>query len=399
MISLWTFRSANAAEIAGRVLNGTEGSSLPENLEMVVFAIENTTGEIVERSSGVTSFDGSFLFTDLAEGFDIAYRVVALRESYSPFIDIAPGSRTSDLSLTVWDNNTDPDILRIGNYNLLAVAVNGGERRIAFLASVVIRNDTDMVWVTKPPSEGLTGPDLLRFNLPEGYQNLSVETSLPSGSVLEIGTGFALTTPVPPGEHTVIVSYDATYEETVFSAPFRLAHGADSFSVLVPGEVGQVQGAGLEFAGEVEVPVGENVIVFKSYRGEGYLPSSSVNLSVSGLPQPPLIQRIADSFSGMEYIIGIALVLGLALIALIVVALTKKGQSGLKVTTSGVGALVGSDGVEYGATVKSRREAIRLIAELDELKESSNLSDEDYIARREILLNLALKADPEGKTE
>ena len=49
--------------------------------------------------------------------------------------------------------------------------------------------------------------NFIRFSLPEGFFDLYVETDLPSGNLIEIPQGFALTSEVPSGDSNIIFSY------------------------------------------------------------------------------------------------------------------------------------------------------------------------------------------------
>ncbi len=372
---------AGAKNVSGYVVNKTQDASVDQNIQIQLFAIENSTGRVVETHNTQLSNGNRFSFQNVAEGGDIAYRVVAIQEGYSPFVDILPSNDSTNIPITVWEHTTDPSIIRFGTYSILASAVSGEERKIAFLASVVIHNPTDKVWVAKPITQGITGPDLFRFNLPEGYQDLSVETNLPAGSVLEISTGFALTTPVPPGEHSLIMSYTVNYDKSSFSAPFRLAHGATKFIFLLPTDAGYVTGNRLVNIGSVDTPVGNGkTVTFDSYQGDNYEPGSQITLTINQLPQPPLLQRTIELFKDTNSIIFISAVsIGILLLPLSYL-IYKRRQSYQSVEG------------EPNTQTDSLSVMPSTLLDLDQKYRVGEITTDDYLQQREDIIQAILKA-------
>ena len=380
---------ANAADLSGSLVNGTEGGQLPEEADILMFAIQNGTGELLESQKMSPEPNGMFLFSGVAEGEDVAYRLIADLPGYTPILDVPPGMPLSDLQLTIWDHTADPSILYIRDYSVLTASADQRNRSLTFLATTVVANPTDKVWVPKAPEQGLTGPDLFRFNLPQGYQDLSIETNLPQGNVLEISTGFALTTPVPPGEYSIVIAYSLPYEGSVVEAPYRLAHGSDNFRFLHLEGAGEVKGTGLEYTGMVEVPTGDQVIVFNTWEGTGYTPGDSIGITISGLPQPTLLERLAEFTNGQMYATAIALVIAALLLALFVYA--------VRVTLRARQAYVlGAEGEVPNLAGASRSDIVKRIAELDAMHEAGNIPEKRYRRNRDHLKAQALaKTEPE----
>ena len=371
---------AAAADISGNVINGTNGAPLPEGLEILMLVIENETGTVLERRRETIATNGYFIFSNAMDGTDVAYRMVVENTGYSPFVDIAPGEGTENIMITLWEQTQDPSILRVGDYNVLIASVDGRERLVEVLAAATIRNTTDRVWVVKPIGDGITGLDLLRFNLPEGYSELTVETTLPAGSVLEINTGFALTTPVPPGEHSILIHYFIPYEGELLQAPFRLAHGADNVRFLLPKGAGNVNGNRLQYEGISEAPSGEDVINFDTYTGVDYSPGDSIELEISGLPQPAFINRIQDSLNGRVYALATSGISGVLLLFAIVLVVLRRQSVHRKMGARAID-------INYRHTI------VKQIAELDDLYDEGTIQEEDYQKRRKILKEAILNEE------
>ena len=70
--------------------------------------------------------------------------------------------------------------------------------------------------------------------MPENFENLSVDSDLPPGNVMQIPTGFALSNPVPPGEHQILYSYSMPRNTGSIKYNIRLPFGSENFKMLVP---------------------------------------------------------------------------------------------------------------------------------------------------------------------
>ena len=70
--------------------------------------------------------------------------------------------------------------------------------------------------------------------MPENFENLSVDSDLPPGNVMQIPTGFALSNPVPPGDHQILYSYSMPRNTGSIKYNIRLPFGSKKFKILVP---------------------------------------------------------------------------------------------------------------------------------------------------------------------
>ena len=81
----------------------------------------------------------------------------------------------------------------------------------------------------------------LRFALPLQADELNVRSNLPGGNVISIGTGFALTSAVLPGDHNLEFSFRFPYTGDSVSYRQSLPQGAEVYQVLVPRRLAQVE--------------------------------------------------------------------------------------------------------------------------------------------------------------
>ena len=370
--------------IAGRVLNGTAGGEPPAELTVFALVIDEGAEAIVERVESVTAYDGSFAL-DVAEISDGQfYRIVADDGVYTPYVDILAEDADQEVTLTVYDRTASLDEISVTSYSMVIPVVDAANGIIGVLAAVNLVNSGDEVYLADLTDPDLTGFNLLRFNLPVGYQELSVESDLPSGNVMEINTGFAISNPVPPGEYSMVISYSVSFEGGELTHPMRLPFGAESVSILLPVGAGKVTGLGLTRSQTVTIGDSEYV----QYDGANYERRAELGLVISGLPRPDLTSQISDFFGSVQFRIAIVASVALGLAAAIAyVVLIARRQRPVTV----------GDGADLNVDVDPNRSAIiAAIAELDELRELGKLAEDEYLIRRQRLVRQAISTDDES---
>ena len=359
--------------ISGQVVNGTEGGEPPAELTVFVLVIDESEEAIIERAETVTENDGAFALDVAKVSEPRFYRVVVDDGVYTPYVDVLPDDADDEITLTVYDSTTSLEEISVTTYSMVIPVIDGSASVLGVLAAVNLVNAGDTVYIADLTDPALTGFKLLRFNLPEGYQELTVESDLPSGNVMEISTGFAISNRVPPGEYNMVISYTASFDGGEFSYPFRLPFGAESVSILIPEESGVVSGQGLQ---QVEtVTIGDEHYV--KYEGANYERSSELGIVITGLPKPDLQSQILEFFESAQFRIALIVSVALAMIAIVayVVFASRRHQ-------------VASATIETQTSEKidSRSATVAAIAELDELHELGKIDDHEYSTRRSRLM-------------
>ena len=366
--------------VQGKVVNGTDGAQLPEDLEVFLLVIDETQESIIERVSTTIDEDGRFAVEAPVLNEGQFYRIVADDGIYTPYKDIVDLSSDPEPVLTVFDRTTSLDQISIGTYSVVVPVIDPATQTVSVLAAISLNNNGDEVFVADLADPALTGFKLLRFNLPEGYGALNVESDLPSGNVMEISTGFALSNPVPPGEWNLVVSYSAPYDESGWEYPFRLPFGADRVFFMVPEGEGTVSGLGLA-GGETSVI---NETSYAQYEGTDYARGSQLDVIVTNLPSPGIGGQLGEFLASTQFQVALAATVGLLLVG---------GLAGyliLRAPSSGTTAPVPVSGNESATT---RSSIVAAIAELDRRHESGDLDEATYHAQRRQLVDSALKAD------
>ena len=364
---------APPTEIIGIVVNGTEGGVVPADLEVLLLTVDDAAGQIIEQDPTTVNADGTFSFGNLISRPGITFRVVANAGKFTPSVDLSSVDDWSNVRLTIYDETSSLDDITLSSYVMMIPTIDARSRQAGILTVVNVNNTGDMVWIPDLEDPDLTGLDLLRFNLPDGFSDLSVESELPAGNILQIDTGFAMTNPIPPGEAAILMSYIIGYSGDGFDFTLKLPYGLDQVRLLLPDGGGTISGEGL---GQIEsVVVAENV--FNSVEGNDYPAGGVLVIAFSGMPQPTLLQTVSDFFQGRTYVIVIIWIVGVALLGILGYAMysSRKG---------------GSSRDDIAEVFASRGDVVAEIAALDEAFESDEIDEGAYRGRRDDLKQLAL---------
>ena len=293
-----------------------------------------------------------------------------------------PEEVDEEVLLTVYDRTASLDEISVTTFSMVIPAIDGENEVLGVLAAVNLVNSGDEVYLADLTDPDLTGFNLLRFNLPEGYQQLTVESDLPSGNVMEIGTGFAISNPVPPGEYSMVISYSASFADGEFEYPFRLPFGAENVTVLIPEGSGEVSGLGLS-RGETVV-IGDDGYV--QYEGTNYERRAELGLRITGLPEPNVGSQFVEFLGSDEARIAIVVSVVIAMLGIVayVVVLSRRQARA---------AVSGDVVLEGGVEDETRSHLVAAIAELDEMHELGKVEEADYIARRRQLVQQVIDAE------
>lgn len=374
---------SSMTEITGFVVNGTEGGDAPSELTVFALVIDQDTEAIVERVETLTEADGSFSLnvSEIKEGQ--FYRVVVDEGVYTPYIDVLPEDADELVTLTVYERTTSLDDISVTSYSMVIPVVDASAGVIGVLAAVNLVNSGDKVYLPDLTDPNLTGFNLLRFNLPVGYQELTVESDLPSGNVMEIGTGFAISNPVPPSKYNIIISYSAPFDGNEFNYPLRLPFGAETVSIMLPEGSGEITGLGLTRSETVTIGDGRYI----RYDGSNYERRAELGVVISGLPRPDLQSQVLDFFESVQFRIAIVVSVALALIGVVLYVLLIVQRRRPLAAMTDTDASSDAD--------NERASIVQAIAELDEMRELGKVEEDEYLVRRQGLIRQAVEADTE----
>ncbi len=368
---------SDTVAIRGQVINGTSGGEPPSGLRVFLLLIDEGDETIIERMDTITAADGTFAIEAPTATSDQFYRIAVDDGVFTPFKDALPKNIGAKLELTIFNRTTSLDDISVESYAMVIPVIDASETTVSVLASVKLINSGEHVYVADLEDPALSGFKLLRFNLPEGYRMLSVESDLPSGNLMEIGTGFALSNPVPPGEYNLLLSYQAPYHNDEFTYPLRLPFGAETVSILLPEGSGELQGLGLQNRGSVEI----NDRAYVPYQGEKYERGSQLDVTINGLPRPSSRQQLLGFFSSTQF--SVALVASVAAALMLIAILTSLRILGQRSRGE-------AEFPEDHGPSAEREQIIVSIARLDEMHESGAIDEAAYLEERNVLMQRAV---------
>jgi hypothetical protein len=183
------------------------------------------------------------------------------------------------------------DIL-INEYNMSILSVDQNDQSLSIITAVKILNKSESPFVPNFSDVAKTGMNFIRFSLPEGFFDLYVETDLPSGNLIEMPNGFALTSDIPSGSFNLIFSYYVKYNSSKFNFPLHFPHGAESFKIIIPEESGIIKGEKLSFDKNIEISSKR----FNEYTGIKYSNGEYLNLEMENIPSS-FLKKISTSLN------------------------------------------------------------------------------------------------------
>lgn len=353
--------------VEGVLVSGTAGEA---DLFGQVVTLHRVTSTGFDDVDTLTDDAGAFRFDEIEYDPSTSYGVSVRYQDaiYGTDLDMSSGS-PPPVTLTVYEATHDDSIVSVGAASLLLAAADASDQTLAALEIITLVNLSDMAYV---PGAGVM--ELLRFGLPAGATELSLDTRLIGADFIQVDRGFALLASVPPGEHEIMFSYRFPYQAETHSLEKSYRYGADSLRILTPEEVASIEIEGL---GEPEsVRIGERQ--YRVLTADSVERGGSLVMELDGLPTRGATDRIASGVSGIKFQYIGPVALGVLMVALLI-----------------YGALSRSAGrrrIESTSDVSNERAVIfRMISDLTDNYESGEISDEEY-RQRLLVLNARLTA-------
>ena len=377
-----TSKAQEGIIIKGDVVNGTQGAGsfaveLP--VLLLISAKDGTlagTGQTTTDAGGQFNFDQVSLIEEGIYNLGVEYAGVMYRTS------LTAQELEDDLHLTVYETTEDVSVLAVIRQLMVVSNVDEESRQVAATELLDLVNRSDQTLLPAPLGSGRMS--FLRFSLPSQATELSVRSDLPPGEVISVGTGFALTSPVAPGDHAVEFSYLFPYGGDRASYPQNLPQGAEIYQVLVPEHLPEVQVTGLEPVGLVNISGSK----YHVWEGRNFPPGRGPSLVLANLPQPGLLTRLKNSFTddGL-WRNAIPIVVGAALACLLLFGVFKAPRRGE----------VQGGPVPRNSLRDRSRALVQQIAELDERYQRGEVAEERYQRERQWLASRYL--EPSGAFE
>ncbi len=362
--------------IVGRVINGTSGVEAAAGSEVTLHLIGS--GGEVATATAVTAEGGRFVFPDVEQNEDYAYAVAARHQEvlYSSRLD--PSKLGEPVEIIIYEAGSNLDALRIGAQVQLISGV-GSDGTLSVFEVVSLVNEEDRTFV--PDLERPASMSFLRFGLPSEATGLEVASDLAGGSIISVGSGFALTAPVTPGSHNVTYAYGVPYEGGRHELTRSFPMGAETFRLLLAESLGDLKDLGSLSAAD---PVQVEGKSYKVWEENELAAASLVSVEIAGLPQESPLRRLGDALVDGPYLkIGIPGVVGLVLVGLLMYVLVLRKPVGPRAVAVGTGNATPSD--ESDDLAPERRSLVEEIAMLDDLAQRGEITQEDFRWQRQEL--------------
>ena len=294
--------------ISGNLVNRTNSETDLSGIE-VFMSVPDTTKP---PSVTVTETEGRFRFTlvesILSENLYV-FTVVYENAVYGTSLTGEQMFSNKPILIEVYNSTNDQNVLSVLNHSVFIGAIDKINMRIRVLEMQTLYNDSLSTYIP-----GDSPMSLVRFGLPLGFEKLSLDTVLKFSEVFEVNRGFALNTSVPPGEHEVLYSYDLNYNNTELFMGRSLQYSVESFRMMVPANIGE-----LDFTGNgTKTVVDVDGKVYQLLEKKDLLSSDEITVNYRGLPEPSIYQRFTNLFSYKNFIIMAPLFLAISLFLIVV---------------------------------------------------------------------------------
>ena len=381
MAGLARAQDADAAAmrvVEGVIVNGTDGGGATGAQPVTLHRVGADGNRDLSAESDP---DGAFRFEfeydpAFAYGVSVRYQNTV----YGTDLDLSNGS-PDPVALTVYESTSDDGVISARSASILLAAADGGARTVSALEIVRLANDSDTAYV---PGEGVM--ELLRFGLPEGASELTLDTRLIGADFIQVDRGFALLASVPPGEYDVMFSYKFPYESDEFTLSKTYRYGADSARALAAEEVMAIE------SDELGEPKSERIgeRAYRVLEADGFTRGAAVSIRLSGLPTPGAAERAGARLDGIRFEYAAPVALALLMAGLLAYgAIWRSGarsaaaqpahQPAARADSDADANLDDDPDDDESAVVRA------MIADLSAAHESGALSTSDYRRRRQIL--------------
>lgn len=230
-----TLRTNTAGSISGTVENGTHGNASVSGQSVTLQASVNN-GKAQNVASTTTDAHGHFSFAGLDTSGDTVYALDAQFQGgdfNSGALSFDSGA-TQQANLTVYDTTSSDAALSVSVATILFSEPNKKAGLIHVGVFVGFKNSGKTAFVgSTAPANGMP-MGLLRFSLPAGATNLTVDQGFANSQVIQVATGFGATTTVPPGSTQFAFAYDVPYTGTDYVFQYKPEYATSQVVVLVP---------------------------------------------------------------------------------------------------------------------------------------------------------------------
>ncbi len=362
--------------ITGKVINGTGGAGVPQDLEITLYGFDGQEEVLAETAT--VSDEGEVIFPGLEA---VPGRLFILSTEYQDVRYASEATHLSDseslieVPIAVYERTTDTRLVNVDRLHLLLDFSAEGVVQVVQLWALSNLGDRTLAAEDGVPA--------LEVALPEGFSNLRFEDGVLGGRFLPTGRGFGDLAPLRPGRGgaQMVFSLDLPIDRRLeYVQP--LDYAVSAVTILVPEDGPRVSGEGLEDGGTQEI----TGMRLRNYTLGPREAGDTLRFTISTGPS------FAAQFGGLaawNWVAGIAALAGALGVVGWWVLPRRRAAEDRRSPVSGREAA--------RERVEDREELLRAIAAMDDAYDAGELEEDEYHRRRgdlkERLLEIMRAAD------
>lgn len=262
--------------VQGYVRNGSSSGDAVSGIDVDLHSFDGTNDRVV--ASTTTAGDGAYEFDDVAIDPNIQFIVSATFAGvpyYSSVLRLSSAARQA-ADVTVYQTTEDTAAVGIDRLSIVVASIDPKQRQVTIVESYHISNSTTSTYIG-PLVNGQR--QSLRFSMPGGAESLAAEAGFSLDDVVPAPSGFALTSPVLPGQTMLALSYNVRYTGTSIGLSRGIVYPTAVAEIIVPHDLHtsspQLQSAGpLQFGGQP----------FDSLQASNLKPGAQLQIAIERLP-------------------------------------------------------------------------------------------------------------------
>ena len=190
-------------------------------------------GNNLETISSITDDTATFVFEAVPAGSGYGYIISTNYQGTTYKYESDYPINTESVVISIYNSsNANFQDISILSQTLVVTAADPTTEQIQAIGLVELENSGSLTFL--PNMAEAAKMEFLRFSLPENVTDLDVQSSLRGGQILQVGLGFAITTPIPPGKHELAYTFTSPYLDGNFSFKHSLPIGTNNFKILIP---------------------------------------------------------------------------------------------------------------------------------------------------------------------
>lgn len=341
--------------ITGQLVNGTKGGASVAG-QVVTLKTYINDAEGASKDSKADE-QGNFKFGDLSTEASYSYKVTVNYQTAnyeSASIKFSPVETTKSVKLTVYDATTNEDaISALTSHTVISLGQDG----LTVLEYIVFINPSDKTYIgSKDLGNGKK--ETLRFALPKGASNLTLQRGLTDSHVVKTAEGFGGTAPFIAGttnEVSFTYKIKSASRDLAFDQVFYRPTGNYDLLVQDTGNI-QVKASGLQ---EVETLPFQGSR-FKRLTGQSLAAGTRITVQIGGLP--------FASGNGQKIAVIVALVVAVPVLGYLLIRRRKPRLAPVTVSTGD-----STDELE-----REKHDLLLELAQLDDARQAGKIPEADY---------------------